>query len=229
MFSPYEKGIAPMSASDEFNVTHGEFREGENELWQRILEAWGSMRASTSRLLAEKPSEGRLLFYVLLSDLIFFVSWSLKTLLYPGESAAGPVPVQMGYWLVIAMFFRTSCLYFFSMVIGSAARLMGGHGDWQGTRAAVFWGALVAAPLGLAMGILSVTISAFSIHLPFLAHPAIILAPYALGLLPFVWFISEGVAQVHGFRRFSGFFIVISLICSIGALFGLYLKAQGSI
>ena len=115
MFSPYEKGIAPMSASDEFNVTHGEFREGENELWQRILEAWGSMRASTSRLLAEKPSEGRLLFYVLLSDLIFFVSWSLKTLLYPGESAAGPVPVQMGYWLVIAMFFRTSCLYFFSI------------------------------------------------------------------------------------------------------------------
>ena len=79
------------------------------------------------------------------------------------------------------------------------------------------------------MGIVSVTLSAFSLHLPVLAHPAIILTPYTLGLLPFVWFICEGVAQVHDFRRKTLAFGLILTICSLGALFGLYLKAQGTL
>ena len=216
-----------MASSDEFDVTVGKYREGENELWQRIIEGWRDMRASTRRLLAERPSEARLLFYVLVSDMIFFLSWSIKTLIYPSPTVSERMPMEIGYWLIVAMLFRTSCMYFFSIVIGSGARLMGGKGDWPGTRTACFWGALVAAPAGFVLTLVTVAFAVMEPHVPAFGQPWLVLTPYAISLIPFVWFVSEAVAEVHGFKRSSGVFFVVSILSGFAGLFGMLLKARG--
>ena len=62
----------------------------------RVWEAWLDMQASTRRLVSENPSEGRLLFYLILSDLVFFLSWTIKGVLAPTSAAAAVMPIQMG-------------------------------------------------------------------------------------------------------------------------------------
>ena len=209
-----------MSVSHDFNVTEGIYLEGRNDLARRILDGWRDMPASVRRLVAEAPSEGRLLFYVLLSDLIFFVSWSAKTLLIPTPDAISDGPSDIAFWLVVALLCRTSAMYIFSMVAGAGARLAGGKASWPETRAAVFWGALVAAPVGFIIAIIVsvaaasglITVSGGSVG----AAPA----PHVAGFIPFVWFVSAGVAEVHGFRRawIVGAAIVVSSMAALAYL-----------
>lgn len=218
-----------MSASNEFEVTPGPISGGRTDLWQRIVESWTSVRASTDRLVGEKPSEARLLFYVLVSDLFFFASWSASTLFQSGAAAQGNVLQEMAFWLVIAMLVRTFFLYAFALGIGFFVRLASGTGDWTRTRIAVFWGALIAAPFGLAMGLLSTGLAVFSAQSGALSHPITPLLPCALGLVPFVWFITEAVAQVRGLNRGSATYLGVAALCSLGAAFGLFFKAQGAL
>lgn len=216
-----------MSTSEDYNVSQSAFIEGDKELWRRIFEAFKDVRSSTRRLLAEDPSEARLMFYLLVSDLFFFVSWSLKSFVFPTASVVERFPMEMVYWLVIAVLFRTALMYAFSIAIGGAARLLGGSGTWRQTRAAVFWGALVAAPFGLAMSAVALGLGAFEGAVPQLAQPLAVLLPAVFGLLPFVWYIAEAVAQAHGLKRHSGGFYAVAFVCTLGAAFAIYFKAQG--
>ncbi|MEM1315683.1 MAG: hypothetical protein AAGI51_14080, partial [Pseudomonadota bacterium] len=115
----------------------------------RVVEAWRDMAASTRRLLDEDPSDGRLLFYVIASDMVFFFSWSLKTLLAPTSAASAQLPGDIGLWLLVAILCRTAALYAFATLAAAACQLAGGTGSARDTRAAIFWGALVSAPFGL--------------------------------------------------------------------------------
>ncbi|MBV1865006.1 MAG: hypothetical protein KUG74_11315, partial [Rhodobacteraceae bacterium] len=92
------------------------------------------------------------------------------------------------------------------------SKLAGGAGTWKETRAGVFWGALVSAPFGLAAALISVGIGALSPSFPALQNDWIALPVYWLGLIPFVWYISAGVAEAHGFRMTSPTFMVMSVV-----------------
>lgn len=212
--------------TDEFAGTRGFYEVGRNNLYHRITDAWGDMRLSTRRLIAEQPSEARLLFYILLSDLIFFVSWSVKTLVAPASEAVIALPMEVAIWLVVAMFFRTSVIYFFSMVLGSAARVMGGQGSWRDTRTGVFWGALVASPFGFLFALVSAGIIAGEPHVPLFGMEAIKTMPYWISILPFLWFISAGLAEAHNFKRTSYTFAGVMLFCLL--LLVVFLAFAGS-
>jgi len=116
-------------SSTEFS-TFGTYEDGRNSLYERITDAWGNMRLSTRRLVMEEPSEARLLFYVLMSDMIFFVSWSVKTILAPTEQATRQLPEEIALWLIVALFCRSFAMYFFSILLGSGARILGGKASW---------------------------------------------------------------------------------------------------
>jgi hypothetical protein len=190
----------------------------------RIAEAWRDMAGSTRRLLDETPSEGRLLFFVIVSDVVFFFSWSLKTLLAPTSAAAAQLPLDVGLWLILAILTRTGALYALATLATAAAQLAGGTGSARDTRAAVFWGALVSAPFGLMASVLALILSRGEQALPVLQNPVFTLPPYYLGLVPFLWFIAAGLAEAHGLRRPSLVFLALSVGAVALSFWGLYLS-----
>lgn len=213
--------------SEKFTGQSGVYEQGRNQLSERLWEAWGDMRGSTRRLIRENPSESRLLFYILLSDIIVFTSWSLKTTIAPTLAARDQIPVEIAIYIVTALFVRTAFLYVFSFIAGSFARIAGGTGSWKETRASIFWGALVAAPIGFAIAVFSVLLALLETAFPTISFSAIALYPFWLSIIPFLWFTSAGLAEAHGFRRTSVVFAMMSLIAVAGLAIGLYLRAQG--
>jgi len=198
---------------DEFTAGRGTYQLERNGLGARMVDGWRDMRASTRRLLREKPGEARLILYVLASDIVFFISWSLKTIVAPIEGVDPLIsPDKVGLLMIGALMLRTAAMYLFSLLVYLSSKLAGGAGTWKDTRAGVFWGALVSAPFGLAAALISVGIGALSPRFPFLQNGWVALPVYWLGLIPFVWYISAGVAEAHGFRMTSPTFMVMSVV-----------------
>lgn len=190
----------------------------------RILEAWRDMPASTRRLIAERPSEGRLLFFVILSDVVFFLSWTLKTLLAPTAAAVAAMPGDIGVWLLVAIFLRTACLYILAALAAGACAAAGGRGTWKDTRAAIFWGALVSAPFGLLAAVLGLLLNRGETAFPALSNPLFALPPYYIGLVPFLWFLAAGIATAQKFERVGWTFLALSVATVALSAFGVYLS-----
>ena len=197
----------------------GTLIEERTGLGVRIWDAWRNMR----RLIDEGPSEHRLLFYVLLSDMVFFLSWSLKTVVSPVSGVKDYVPLEIGVWLIAALMFRTAVMYLFSLVVWLGCR-SGGAGTWKATRIGVFWGALVAAPFGLLMAIATVMMSWLEPVYPILSQEWVQLPPYWISLVPFIWFISQGINEAHGFKRNSISFIIMSVVTLLGMLAAMFMR-----
>ncbi|MBL4749205.1 MAG: hypothetical protein JKX71_01240 [Amylibacter sp.] len=213
---------------EAFQGYNGTFSTKRVKMIERIYDAWIDMRSSSRRLIAENPNEGRLVFLILLSDLIFFLSWSLKTVVSPISSAADYIPAEIGLFLVGALMVRTPFMYLFSLVVFGIAKLFRGQGTWYETRVCVFWAALVSAPFSFIAALVTVGMNGLEDYVPVFQQEWISLPPYWLGLIPFVWLISEGISESHKFKNSSPVFIVmtlLSLICLIGVF---YMKANGA-
>ena len=178
----------------------------------RIARSFFDMRKTTLELLAERPSEARLLLFVLLSDMIFILSWSLKTLISPTASAAQSMGADIALWLIVAMMLRTTAIYAMALVVGMITKLFGGQASLKDTRTGVFWGVFVAAPIGLLISELAVLINAFEGSFPILRAESIQMMPYWLGLVPFVWFVAKGAAAANRIENAVPIFGVISAI-----------------
>ena len=164
--------ISALMADNYMPSISAERDRERNSLGQRIWDSWKNMRAATRRLIEEKPSEHRLLFFVLLSDMIFFVSWSLKTVVSPVSAVEEYVPLAIGAWLIGALLLRTAAMYLFSLVVWGTCKMRGGQGTWKATRCGIFLGALAAAPVGLFMAIVTVMMSWLEADYPIMAASA---------------------------------------------------------
>lgn len=219
------------SDADEtsFKAGYGVYRQDHTNLVSRITEAWKDMPASTRRLIAERPSEARLFFFVLLSDLIFFLSFSVKTVISPTSMAESVLPNDVALLLVVALMMRTAIIYTFAIVLGLILRAFGGTGTLKDTRTGVFWGSFVSAPFEILAAVLIVAMASLEGAVPFLSGETISLAPLWLGLLPYIWFVSAGATSAHGFKRFFPLFAALSLLCIVAMFWALYLRANGVI
>lgn len=212
-----------------FHSLRGEFHTDRTGLVARILDSWRDMRGATRRLISENPSEPRLLFYVLMSDMVFFLSWSLKTVVSPTEAAASILPREVGLWLIMALFLRTLVVYVFAGVLGAILRVFGGTGSWKDTRTGIFWGSFVAAPFGLLFAIVTVLFSTLENTIPLFGNTFVAQAPYWMALLPFVWLCSVGAAEAHGFKRSAPLFMGMTVLTMVVWVWFLVLRAQGVI
>lgn len=210
-----------------FKAGEGVYREDHTSLFARVTDAWKDMPASTHRMVAERPSEARLLFFVLMSDLMFFLSWSMKTVVSPTSLAESILPDDVALLLVGALLVRTTSIYVFSMVVGLVMRLFGGTGTQKDTRVGMFWGSFVAAPFGIFAALITIAMHSGEEIMPFLANPTISLAPLWIGLLPFIWFVSAGAATAHGFKRIFPIFGIMSLLFVVAMFVAMYLRANG--
>ncbi|HSF91048.1 MAG TPA: Yip1 family protein [Paracoccaceae bacterium] len=212
-----------------FDTGTGRFREDRSNIMQRVVDAWRDMRSSTGRLIAERPSEARLLFFVLMSDLMFFLSWTIKTVVSPTSVAESVLPEDTALLLIGALMMRTAAVYVFALVLGAGMRILGGKGSYHDTRAGIFWGSFVAAPFGLLSAMITVALVKLETISPVFGSDAISLAPLWIGLLPFVWFVSAGAAEAHGFKKVFPLFAFLSLLCVVGLIWAMYLRANGVI
>ncbi len=211
---------------DAFTTEYATYQTSHSSLFMKVIDAWKDMRKSTRRLIDENPFEGRLLFYILMSDMIFFLSWSLKAVVSPTEQASSVLPAEIGVWLIVALFARTALIYAFSFVLWIAVRAFGGKGDWKSTRAGVFWGSFTAAPFGLLFAVVTVIFASLESSVPILQNPFVAQAPYWLSLIPFVYLISAGVAEAHRLKATFPVFASMTFIAMFLWLVGLYLRAN---
>ena len=180
-------------------------------LW-RVLSAWADLRHSMRAELKRQPTEGRLLYYAVLSGLIWFLgraallAWGpLAPTLAPAEFRA-----RLAAELVSSVFFRTLALYVLAAVGGAIARAAGGRGSWRDSRAALFGAALVAAPAILAAHLLSVLLTGVPGQAGAVAG--------MLGAVAFGWVTAQCIAEAHGFASGARVLAVIAVL--VAALIG---------
>ncbi|WP_316013127.1 YIP1 family protein [Roseobacter sp. HKCCA0434] len=200
------------SMIEEFDITHGHYEERHAGLAWRIVDAWRDMGTSTRRLIREDPAEGRLLFYVLMADIVVFLSWTLKTVVVPHPAA--PMPVQVSIVLVLILMGRTALMYSFAGISGFVLRALGGQGSYRDTRAGVFWGAFVAAPFSLAVALITVGLAMVQ---GADAPDWYVIPLYWVSLVPFIWFISGGLGEAQR-MRVAPIFLVLSVL-TVATLF----------
>ncbi|MEM9762903.1 MAG: YIP1 family protein [Pseudomonadota bacterium] len=199
----------------------------QGTLSARLRLSFKDMRRATRILLDENPTEPRLLFYVLMSDVIFFLNFGMKFAVAPGQNVENALPSELagaiGGLVAICFLLRTATLYLFSGATAFVCRLFGGKGSWRDTRAGIFWASLVAAPIGVLGAILVIVMGVFAPTLPFLADPMVQLPAQLIGVIAFVFFVSASVAESHGFKNTSPIFIAFSLLTVAILVGGLYL------
>ncbi len=215
--------------SEAFRGYNGTFSTNRSRMLERIFDAWFDMRSSCRRLIAENPSEGRIVFMVVLSDLIFFLSWTIKTVVAPMSSAAHLIPIEISFWLIGALMVRTAFMYLISFLIFCATKVFGGQGSWYETRVCVFWAALVSAPFGFIAALVTVSMYGMEDYIPLFRNERISLPPYWLGVIPFVWLISAGISESHKFKNSSPVFMVMTMLSLFGLIGIFYMKANGAV
>lgn len=159
----------------------------------RALGAWADLRGSLRAELERSAGEARLLFYAVLSGVIWFLGRAALL-------AWGPVAPMLsdeeflrliGAELVSAVLYRTLALYLVAAVVGLVAKRFGGTGSWRDSRAAVFWGALVAAPVILAATLVSMLLTGVPGRAAEIAS--------MLGVFASAWVLAHCIAEAHGF------------------------------
>ena len=209
----------------DVRAEYGE-RLREITLWQRMKLSYVDMRAAVRELIAEDPSEARLLFFVLLSDIIFFLSRSLALVISPGAAASEKLPLEIGAILVFVFLARTATLYLFSGAVGAVCRALGGQGSWRDTRTGVFWASLVAAPIGVIGALIGAGMAHLEPYSPILTNAWVTMIPLLIGPVFFVFYLAAGVAEAQRFRNTSPVFMTFSVLTVILLLAGMYVYAN---
>lgn len=185
----------------------------------RVLFFWADMRGSMRALIDEEPSEGRLLFFAMLSGFVVFLGSAASLWLDPATGAIAPDELtgRVAASFIGAVFFRTLALYGVAGIAGLLARRAGGLGGWRDTRAAVFWSALAAAPLGFAATVAD--------RLVLSGEGAGGLLLGSLAPMAFAVALSTCLAEVHGFRRASIVFGCVGLV-AVGVVAAAWLAGE---
>lgn len=164
-----------------------------NGLYDRAARTWLAPRAAVLDEV-RSGSESRLVFYAFASSVLFTMAAVSAKTLNPTATIAQAWEAWVTTQVVVGTFFRPLALYGVAAVIGLLCRSGGGGGSYYATRVAVFWTALVAAPVGLVLTALGAALS------------GVLGAPDAVGLLgqtagSALWavLLVPALAAVHGF------------------------------
>ncbi len=164
-----------------------------------IGRAYRDPRGAMARLMAEGPREPRALFHLMLAAGILFVA-SLPNAIREArrleidDALSGAIAAH----LFAYVFLLPLIAYGASALVHLGALAFGGRGGFIGARAAVFWSALLGAPIALAVALIGAAGEAVSgRQLPWLD-----LLGYA-GLAFWLWLFAASLAEAEGFARTS--------------------------
>jgi hypothetical protein len=160
-----------------------------------IWRGWRDPRAAMRRQVASGLSEARSLVQLMLACGLFFVA-SLPNALRQAQQLDIAEPVQAAVaahlfgWVALAPLAG----YALAALVHLCAAAFGGAGGFRGARAALFWSALLVAPLTLGLALIGVALE--------IAAPRLL--PFSAGLgyavLGFaIWLFAASLAEVEGF------------------------------
>jgi len=123
-----------------------------------IIRAYRGFGASMQRQMESRPGEERLLAYVVVASLIFFVARVPALLKLSAAAATAEIsPIALFVTnLVGSFFFAPLMLYGLAALSHLAAKAFGGHGRGVDARLALFWTLLVISPLALISTIIQI-------------------------------------------------------------------------
>lgn len=185
--------MVSINVADVKKGTNG-FRSG---FLVRTVRAFFNMQETTEKLLQQHPSEARLLLLVLISDVMFALSWTIKDVFLSSSPSSATLGSDLMMWIVLTIMMRTMLIYAMALVIGVVFKFMGSKVTIQETRIGVIWGVFIAAPIGLLMSELVAMIDWMGFDFAILQGQGIQSLPYWLGMIPFLWFVSKGAAVAN--------------------------------
>ncbi len=162
-----------------------------------IAQAYRAPRAAMARQVAEGLSEPRATAHLFLACALGFVASMPNAVreaatLEIDDPVSGAVAAHLFGWLFVAPLLG----YALAALIHVGARAFGGAGGFLGARSALFWSALLAGPLALALALVGVgaEVAGGPRVLPWLD-----LLGYA-GLAFWLWLLAGSLAETEGFR-----------------------------
>lgn len=123
---------------------------------REIIVAYKGFGASMRRQITANPGEERLLIYLVMAILIFFIA-RVPSLLEASALAATEEVSSIAIFmvnLVSSFFFAPLLLYGIATLSHLLAKLFGGKGNGYRSRLALFWSLLVVSPLALVSAML---------------------------------------------------------------------------
>ncbi len=161
-----------------------------------MLRAYRDPRAAMARQMGEGLSETRALFHLMLACGLGFVASVPAALRTAARlDIADPVEGAVTAHLFGYVFMLPLLLLGLAAVLHLGARVFGGRGSFLGVRAALFWAALLAAPIALGLALLRVVAER-------LAGPGVLpwldLLGYA-GFAFWLWLLAASLAEAEGF------------------------------
>jgi hypothetical protein len=160
-----------------------------------IWRGWRDPRGAMARQVATGLGEARSLVHLMLACGLFFVA-SLPNALRAAQAleiedaVQAAVSAHLFAWLALAPL----AAYGLAALVALVARSFGGRAGFRGARAALFWSALLLAPLTLVLALLGAGIE--------IAAPRLLPLSAWLGyavLASGVWFFAASLAEVEGF------------------------------
>ncbi len=178
---------------------------------QKMLQSITDMPGQIGHVLAQQPSEARLLSFVLLSDVFFALAWSIEASVAPSPVVSALIGGDLVLFLMVALIFRTTLVYALALAVGAGMRLLGFEGSVRETRIGVLWGSLVAAPIGFVIAMAAVVVNVMRGGSSEAGFDAVQMLPMWIGFVPFLWFVAKGAAAANRSDKSLQIFGVLGL------------------
>jgi hypothetical protein len=189
-----------------------------------MARAYGDPRGAMSAQLAQGPNEPRALFHLMLAAGLFFVA-SLPNAIREARSLAvddalsGVIAAHLFGYLFVAPLIA----YGMAALVHLLARSFGGTGGFLSARAAVFWAALLGAPIALALALIGVGAEVATGRERLLSLD--VLGYASLGF--WLWLFAASLAEAEGFSATRRVALAVGL--AFGALAALLAVLSGRV
>ena len=191
-------------------------RSERRGLIDRVVGAYWDFSASMRAMLAERPSDGTVLSFILLAAFVAFCGEvAAQTMARSGPMTDAELDVltseAVGRLLVAPL-----GAYLLSAIVAWLARLFGGVGEWYETRLAFGWSMIVSAPLIFAASIAEglVVASGASVGSSGAVLRVAAAAPFTIVAL-YVW--AACVSEAHRFSSPRKVLAVVIGVLAVGA------------
>lgn len=121
-----------------------------------IVRAWRAPRQAMHRQLADGVREDRALIYVIAACLLIFIAQFPRLWRDSVQNPELSFDMRVGATMLGWVFLAPLALYIIAALSHVLAKPFGGQGTWFSARLALFWSLLVAAPIWLLNGFVSV-------------------------------------------------------------------------